>query len=291
MTTILMDDSPRKAELQPYNHLCIKEYAADLRAKDLSMLQIEKQRVEDSPPAPPIPTPIQPVEETILFQPDGTMGIQPDATLLQSTSVILSQEDIPGLIFSDPLKQQEQRLALLQEEQSLSAPKKRKRKGKKKVQAESGTGSPEIGELKYDETLLAIVGILDEMKMQSNVSGWVKAGGLWGPSAAPILPPQTETSTIMPSGSTESEGSDLSVGDGQGEEKRQRLGAVPVIEEQQLQPTGNDAVGAPVEEGATKEAGLVLMWFDNPSTMDHWILRGRKALESLGIPIAHGIDR
>jgi len=29
----------------------------------------------------------------------------------------------------------------------------------------------------YDETLLAIIGVLDEAKEQSNVAGWICAGG------------------------------------------------------------------------------------------------------------------
>lgn len=34
---------------------------------------------------------------------------------------------------------------------------------------------------KYDETLLAVIGILDTIKMEDNVAGWIRAGGLWGP--------------------------------------------------------------------------------------------------------------
>lgn len=32
----------------------------------------------------------------------------------------------------------------------------------------------------YDETLLAIIGVLDHVQGESNVSGWIRAGGLWG---------------------------------------------------------------------------------------------------------------
>jgi len=42
-----------------------------------------------------------------------------------------------------------------------------------------------VSHLKYDETLLAVVGILDTIKYESNVSGWMRGGGLvkapfWG---------------------------------------------------------------------------------------------------------------
>jgi len=35
-----------------------------------------------------------------------------------------------------------------------------------------------ISHLKYDETLLAVVGILDTIKYESNISGWMRGGGL-----------------------------------------------------------------------------------------------------------------
>lgn len=37
----------------------------------------------------------------------------------------------------------------------------------------------------YDETLLAVIGVLDNVRGQSNVAGWVRAGGLWGPNSSP----------------------------------------------------------------------------------------------------------
>jgi hypothetical protein len=37
-TTILLDDSPAKAVLQPYNHLCVPEYSRALRNADLAAL-------------------------------------------------------------------------------------------------------------------------------------------------------------------------------------------------------------------------------------------------------------
>lgn len=269
-----MDDSPRKAELQPYNHLCIKEYAADIRAKDISSLQTEKLIAAATLPTP---APIQ-IPNPLIFQPDGTMGIQPDATLLQSTSSsALLVDEIPGLIFSDPMKHHEQQLVLLQEQQALDASppaKKRKRKSKKT--------QPEVNSegllVKYDETLLAIIGILDEMRIQSNVSAWVKNGGLWGP----FLP---EATIIAPAAGEESEGS--TDGGGGKEEKRQKRETVAVIEPEQ--GTGNDAAATPTEQPQTEPTAP--MWFDNPSTMDHWILRGRNALETLGIPLVHGVER
>src|SRR5882762_4752740 len=42
LTTILLDDSPLKAHLQPYNHVCIREYVASLRGKDLEVFAKER---------------------------------------------------------------------------------------------------------------------------------------------------------------------------------------------------------------------------------------------------------
>lgn len=33
--------------------------------------------------------------------------------------------------------------------------------------------------MRYDCTLLAAIGILEEMKYQTNVAGWLRSGGLW----------------------------------------------------------------------------------------------------------------
>src|SRR5882762_4500790 len=46
MTTLLVDDSPLKARLQPYNHLCIPEYSLQLRRKDLYVLANELASAE-----------------------------------------------------------------------------------------------------------------------------------------------------------------------------------------------------------------------------------------------------
>ncbi|TFK46305.1 hypothetical protein OE88DRAFT_1638491 [Heliocybe sulcata] len=95
LTTVLLDDSPLKAHLQPYNHVCIKEYDSPLRRSDLDILEAQraKQRQEE-------------------------LDADPDT---------------------------------------------------------SAEGKV------YDQTLLAIIGILDETRVQSNVAGWIRGGGLWGP--------------------------------------------------------------------------------------------------------------
>lgn len=40
----------------------------------------------------------------------------------------------------------------------------------------------------YDPTPLAAIGILGEIKTQSNVAGWIRTGGLWGPPQPSLRP-------------------------------------------------------------------------------------------------------
>ncbi|KAK0193936.1 hypothetical protein F5146DRAFT_411200 [Armillaria mellea] len=100
LTTLLLDDSPLKAQLQPWNHFCVPEYTAQVRGRDLST----RQRERDKPPSD-----IQDAESVV--------------------------------------------------------PQKKRKKLKKA--------------LGYDQILLAVIGVLDTIKGESNVSGWMRQCGLW----------------------------------------------------------------------------------------------------------------
>ncbi|PBL03445.1 hypothetical protein ARMGADRAFT_866887, partial [Armillaria gallica] len=100
LTTLLLDDSPLKAQLQPWNHFCVPEYTAQIRGRDLST----RQRERDKP----------------------------------SSDV----QDAEGAV-----------------------PQKKRKKPKKA--------------LGYDQILLAVIGVLDTIKGESNVSGWMRQCGLW----------------------------------------------------------------------------------------------------------------
>lgn len=54
---------------------------------------------------------------------------------------------------------------------------KRKHKNKKQAQVEALRPSGGV-QIRYDETLLAIVGISEAIKGQSNVSAWVRLGAV-----------------------------------------------------------------------------------------------------------------
>ncbi|KAK0446300.1 hypothetical protein EV421DRAFT_1890124 [Armillaria borealis] len=100
LTTLLLDDSPLKAQLQPWNHFCVPEYTAQIRGHDLSTRQQER----DKPPS--------------------------------------DVQDAEG-----------------------GASRKKRKKSKKA--------------LGYDQILLAVIGVLDTIKGESNVSGWMQQCGLW----------------------------------------------------------------------------------------------------------------
>lgn len=393
MSTLLMDDSPRKAEVQPYNHLCVKEYSNVVRNRDLVSLQEEMARVkppshppptkepESLPlhPPPSIPHPLVPLtihhphstpfnlpppstEPPPDFQFDQSVGIQPGATLLNPLPFASNAGGYPGdnglghgviapqMLFKNPSPsmvgyqnpQPFQRLSPPQQMHhsqshpqsplteapgqstpvtqgnplplveiaaedakpspgplpSSSTSKKRKRNEKREIEREA-SGTEPIRELEYDETLLAIVGILDEIKHQSNVASWVRENGLWGPHppqgsanhniGAPAHDPsgndREDTATLSDNGSVDS--------GRHGEGKKKRRDAVTAFFEASVIEGSEDgglphppAANEKRDEFNTSDAPL---WFDNLPTMRYWVERGRNALRALGIPIEHGL--
>ncbi|KAF9256600.1 hypothetical protein L218DRAFT_966242 [Marasmius fiardii PR-910] len=114
-TTILLDDSPRKARLQPWNHICIKEYGVGMRRADL----------------------------------DVWMSVQSINTSGKKGKKV----DVKG-----PAAGQEVVSADIDSTVSEIVPPK--------------------PEGKYDETLLAIIGVLETLKHESNAAAWIRGGGL-----------------------------------------------------------------------------------------------------------------
>lgn len=406
MSTLLVDDSPRKAELQPYNHLCVKEYSNVIRNRDLASLLEERVR-PNSPPhpppseepeqhslPPPPPTPPQlplgishslipstarhqqptafdlpptPLDPSSDFQFDQSVGIQPGATLLNPLAPFTSTTSgypqlsgdsglghgviAPQMLFKNPspsmmgyqnpqsfqqLSQsinpftpsqqphhpvterpaqptpstQGNPLSLIEttpEEAkpvpdpsaSTSVSKKRKRKGGREAEPVP-CGADPILEAKYDETLLAIVGILDEVKHQSNVASWVKANGLWGPYPLQglinanlgefpddhIRDDREDAAASSDSGSADS--------GRRGERKKKRGDAVADVSEVRVvgKPRdGGSPYAIPDERRGQMNTSESPLWFDNPPTMRYWVGRGRNALKTLEIPIEHGLKQ
>ncbi|KAI0704441.1 hypothetical protein C8T65DRAFT_741122 [Cerioporus squamosus] len=299
LTTLLLDDSPRKAELQPYNHVCIGEYSGERRAKDVESLQKEQDWIAA----------LDARRELEEFVADaGT-----------------TEAHAPSSHTSDPPTSPNGPDA--SPDEALAGPsdvsKKRKRKEKKlhkRVALLDQFGDAEKPELSYDETLLAVIGVLDEIKVQANVAAWIRSGGLWGPRRSPASrSPKLSTvgksrRTVVPGApefhqqaAAQSADSDLSVENSpqpngktrKREKKRQRMRGLSAGAEEAA-AVGNDEDTA-VPASSLEEQGTAVehandeqeqkMWFEDPEVLSYWVTRGRKALEELGIPVEHGIDR
>ncbi|KAJ6482488.1 hypothetical protein C8R45DRAFT_904708 [Mycena sanguinolenta] len=118
-TTLLLDDSARKAHLHPYNHVCVLEYVLDARKHDLDVWR-------SSLPADTVPA-------------------KPKKQKAPKSKQVLRAPDLASATDSP-----------------VNAP---------PAWLISSTAS-------YDETLLAVVGILETIKSQPNVADWIKDGGL-----------------------------------------------------------------------------------------------------------------
>ena len=247
-TTLLLDDSPLKAQLQPWNHICIKEYVAQMRAADVTASLKLKEQIKA-----------------------GVEGEDPK--LMEETTDVEEERSSGGEpVNSDPRKRKRR-------------PHKKKLAKEKMRMASSVAKDDRQASLTeemthpwwqhFDCTLLAVVGVLDAVKWESNVASWVIQGGLWGnevasteelvsrltkilesadiPSAESLSPTERELST-------ETEDRNL---------KKQRRGSVGNREE----VTGDELM----RRGPH--------WFDDQLTMAYWVARGVKALGELDIEI------
>ena len=196
LSTILLDDSPLKAQLQPWNHLCIPEYVKHMRASDLQVWERERA--------------------------------------LSTNTTWPHLDGIPN---------------------------------------------------KYDQTLLAVVGILDTIKAESNVAGWIRAGKLSGGG----LGGDGDEVTFHDS----REVGDQDEDDPPPGSKRKRNDKTDVISSvppgnssPPLTPSGSSS---PPPQTTLDSEHPQTMWFEDPAVLEYWAAQGRKALEDLGIEIHAGI--
>lgn len=108
---------------------------------------------------------------------------------------------------------------------------------------------------KYDETLLAVIGIISTLKDESNVANWIRTGGLHVKA-----PPPTSSSVEKLQQDPEN---DTSLTD--------LAGAISSIDISMSQPRAS------------------AMWFEHVDVVDIWASRGRRVLETLDIDITSGI--
>jgi hypothetical protein len=122
------------------------------------------------------------------------------------------------------------------------------------------------GDEQYDQTLLAVIGILDTLKLESNVASWMRAGGLWK-SSAPV------NAMIH--------------------EPRMRAD-MKVNPKRQKKPTSNEAGETlPLQVGQIDAAQMdptlpeemIDPWFTHAFIMHRWSAKGLTALRRLNIEV------
>lgn len=221
LTTLLLDDSPHKAALQPHNHVCIPEYNTTRRHRDLASLV----RQFSEPP------PTKKGKKKNKRKKLQEVTVSPTPPCASDLSV---SEGEPSTV------------------QSTEEP--------------------------FDVILLAVVGILDEIKHQSNVAAWIRVGGLRRSGC------DTKHSGLLSKR--------------EGKKRCTEEESWVEVEDQENpggatgnEPLENDAyTSASAVSATTSEESLSSLWFDDPSTVSYWVARGRKALGELGIEIEHGVS-
>lgn len=303
--------------MQPYNHFCIPEYTHEWRNKDLESFQKEQEwalvlekrellRAQEEASTPPQedhePTP-QPASAT-----EGDSEPRSSSKRKRKGSTPTNAQASPSSSAADSSSA------------SPPEPKKEKKKAKRRRHLEelalsSDTAQPEVS---YDETLLAVIGVLDAVRTQRNVAAWVRAGGLWGPVGAPVqaVSPAASgdelgaalreeeqpdgTDDVQPEGGKKRKKPRHRVLRRQAEEEAARLATAG---ETGLSPAGNDEVTAAATPPGLKlssdlpsavdapEMPSAMMWFEDPQVVAYWATRGREVLEEMGIPAEHGMER
>lgn len=246
LTTLLLDDSPAKAARQPYNHVCLPEYSAETRAQDLELLHSARRREAE----------LQDAEAQAESSSDASPPLPHDPSAPAPGPVAPSAADSAAPSTDQPVEEVSKKRKRLEKKETKRAAKRAQLAAADEARAGQA----------FDETLLAVVGVLDAVREQQNVAAWIRAGGLWGPHPVPA----------------------------------QREAQDGVKEKPVPSTSGNDAASSPSAE-ATQTTGAAQevaeepvhqpLWFEHPPTLAHWVARGRQALESLRIPIVHGIER
>ena len=335
--------------MQPWNHLCIKEYLANLRTSDLSVASWEaaKRRLQEAREV--LECEIrQKEEQKQKEEEEAELRRQEDEKLTNdairnpaNTKVIREVAMVKGKIVGEEhvIKKLSKEVVMVEgkmvgeheddgsladdNDDKLSA-KNRKRKKKRlakkeaivKVKEEIENESAkeeeiEEGEIdhseleqqheteelklqslapkmKYDETLLAVIGVLDHLKHESSVAGWMRHGGLLNVEAAEDAFRLSKNSDGPP-------------------RKRRRLSSSPAKPSSQSDIHSPSPPASPshrVEERDEQaHTGVPLMpsdtskdtppppslWFERPAVMSYWADRGRLALEELDIPVESGV--
>ena len=124
--------------------------------------------------------------------------------------------------------------------------------------------------------LLAVVGILEEVKVQGNVSGWMRRGGL-----------------MLGQDQVEGEGDDncsakkrrvLEDGDEGADSPPGTTEESQLLLENDVTPSA--VTGIPMNKSEMEETSI---WFEDQELVEWWADKGRVALDGLGIEVVSGV--
>lgn len=219
-TTLLLDDSPDKIRLQPYNHVCISEYSVHARDHDFELKRsgLLKSVEQVTVASPKLPSKDLSLEETTQ-EPESAMetldalthasSSQPPAKDALSPTPPLNSAPSPATVIKEKVGANASSASPDHSQLKTSLPShgdapahslassylystpsiKLSLPAQSKL-LQSTTGTEQATNVEdadawhtkrttTDETLLAIIGILDALKNESNVAGWIRAGALW----------------------------------------------------------------------------------------------------------------
>ncbi|KAF9466649.1 hypothetical protein BDZ94DRAFT_1186690 [Collybia nuda] len=277
-TTILLDDSPLKAHLQPYNHLCIREYVAELRNADLAFRSSEEALLRRN-------------AEGLEEQEFALTGSEVQSSASESpVTERFNQND------ADKTSERHQgfdRGKLGSEDVNTGKRKRRRRpKHKKHAVGQRGTATDDqmtspisyASASTYDQTLLAVIGILHNIKRESNIAGWMRSGG--------PLNCQTQGKREA---DHEGEGS-LHIFQGEGRKIKRRRTSQE-LHSADVAAVATSLLNTPViksypsnADGAITTQNNTGLWYEDSLSMAYWVRRGVEALEELTIEIAPGVE-
>lgn len=259
LSSLLVDDSPLKAVLQPWNHLCIREYVQEMRRQDLEVAEWEaarervrkaaearealekrlaeehakeKERLEDtsmrnsdvakesddvgdteqseSEPVRRVIREVVMVDGELVGTAEVLKQVSREVVMIEGQMINPEEDPVAPtpLVSNKHRNRRLKRLTKKLEMKKIREDKERDAFELSKQETEAsvscGAGDAEAEglrstlhdllkqpEMRYDETLLAVIGVLDQIKHESNVAGWMRSGGLLHVAHSPT-PPSTD---------------------------------------------------------------------------------------------------
>jgi len=359
LTTLLVDDSPLKAALQPWNHLCISEYDQQMRKLDLGVaewetayrrakeareaVEKEKKREQERRAKEALDCKIQKeeeerrIEETV-DDPNVTKVVK--EVVMVNGKMIGEQKLVKKIVkelvmVNGELIGEETEEVLEGEKPLTKQQKKRKskrlakkeaiRKAKEELEheallvqadfaeVEEGEISPEDllraqeteeaqldalrDKMVYDETLLALIGILDHIKYEGNVAGWMRSGGLLRVDVSEEItltakrtgsPPTTPS----PKRRRMNDNLKLAIGD----DNVSPPSSPPLLSPQDVKSSSPGQQSSPLQAlmsgplAESDESSSPASWFERPAVMRFWANQGRRALKELTIEAVSGVQ-